>query len=391
MFSSRLPAALAANAISRAVAACRASGVTILDLTETNPTRVGLTYPPAILEPLADTRGLSYDPDPIGIESARSSIASLYGAAGHPTDPHHIVLTASTSEAYAMLFKLLADAGDNVLVPQPGYPLFDSLTALETVESRPYQLDFHGTWAIDRESLERAATARTRAVLVVSPNNPTGSMLRQDDREWLAALAAVRGWTVISDEVFGDYPLRPAADASSLVGERRALTFVLGGLSKSVGLPQVKLAWMRVSGPDDLVSAALERLSIICDTYLSVSTAVQLAVPKLLSAGRTVREAIRARIELNLQALERLLPEFPAATLLPPEGGWSAVLRVPATGSEEALVMHVLDEARVLVHPGFFFDFSGEAYLVVSLLPDQDTFSRAVRQVLIVSTAENVR
>jgi alanine-synthesizing transaminase len=391
MFSSRLPVALAVNAISRAVERCRAGGVTFLDLTETNPTRVGLAYPPEIIDSLADPRVLSYDPDPLGIESARSSIASLYSAAGHVTDARHIVLTASTSEAYGVLFKLLADAGDNVLVPQPGYPLFDSLTALETVESRPYRLEFHGTWVIDRDSVERAATSRSRAVLVVSPNNPTGSMLRQDDREWLAATAAERGWAVISDEVFGDYPLRPAADASSFVGERRALTFVLGGLSKSVGLPQVKLAWMRVGGPDDLVGSAIERLSIICDTYLSVSTAVQLAVPKLLSMGQDVRDAIRVRIEANLRTLENLVSEFPAATLLTPEGGWSAVLRVPATSSEEALVLRLLADARVLVHPGFFFDFSGEAYLVVSLLPDPDTFGRAVRQVLMASAIENVR
>jgi aspartate/methionine/tyrosine aminotransferase len=390
MFSSRLPAALAANAISRAVAEYRTRLVGFIDLTETNPTKVGLSYPPEMLHALADPKGLTYDPDPLGLLSARMIVASVLASQGIALDPQQIVLTASTSEAYSVLFKLLADAGDEVLVPQPSYPLFDSLTALEGVASRPYRLEFHGRWTIDRESLERAATDRTKAVLVVSPNNPTGSMLRRDDREWLATLAARRGWAVISDEVFADYPLRPAADASSFGGDARALTFVLGGLSKSAGLPQLKLGWISVTGPGELVHGALERLAIICDTYLSVSTPVQVALPAILSSATGVREAIRARVEGNLRVLEKAVQRHSAITLLPPEGGWSAVLRVPSTSSEEELVLRLLGEG-VLVHPGFFFDFEEGTHLVVSLLPDSFSFDQGVHRVLTISTREGLR
>ena len=249
MFSSRLPATLAPNAITRAAAALRAQDIRLLDLTETNPTAVGLAYPPGLLAPLADEAAERYAPDPLGLRSAREAVAREYERAAARVDPGRVMLTASTSEAYALLFKLLCGPDDEVLVPQPSYPLFESLTALEAVRARPYRLDDHGGWAIDRESVEHALTARSRAVLVVSPNNPTGSMLRRDDREWLASLCGERGIAIIADEVFADYPLRPRRETVSCVGESRALTFVLGGLSKSAGLPQVKLGWIVVERP----------------------------------------------------------------------------------------------------------------------------------------------
>jgi len=277
---------------------------------------------------------------------------------------------------------VLCDAGDEVLAPEPSYPLFESLTRLETVTYKPYRLDYHGVWSMDRESLLGAATSRTRAVLVVSPNNPTGSMVRAADRAWLADLCAERGLAIISDEVFGDYPLRPAGDASSFAGETRALTFVLGGLSKSAGLPQVKLGWMIATGPDHLVASALARLDVICDTYLSVSTPVQLAAPDLLARGRVIRAAIQRRIARNLTALEGLVRPDSPVTVLAPEGGWSVVLRVPATTSEEALVLRLLEEANVLVHPGYFFDFASEAFLISSLLPEPGVFDDAIRRLL---------
>lgn len=382
MFSSRLPAVLAPNAISRAVAALRSAGVPVLDLTETNPTLVGLTCPPDALSALSDPAASRYTPEPLGLGVARRAVAAEYERAGHPIDPDRIMLTASTSEAYALLFKLLCDAGDEVLIPQPSYPLFESLTRLEAVTARPYRLEYHGVWSIDRESVERALTSRTRAVLVVSPNNPTGSILRRDDRDWLASRAAERGIAVISDEVFADYPLRPARDASSFLGEMRALTFVLGGLSKSAGLPQVKLGWLTAAGPGNAVAQAMDRLEVISDTFLSVSTPVQLAAPALVEAGRGVRARIQARLVTNLARLDQILGADSPITILPPEAGWSAVLRVPATMPEEALVLRLLNEAHVLVHPGFFFDFAEEAFLVVSLLPDPAVFEDAIERVV---------
>jgi len=379
VFSSRLPAALGPNAITRAVSALRDRQVAFVDLTETNPTRVGLAYPANVLQSLADPAAAIYQPESLGLPSARAAIAAEYAADGAVIPADRVVLTASTSEAYALLFKLLADPGDQVLVPQPSYPLFESLTSLESVAAMAYHLDYHGVWSIDRDSFMRAANSRTRAVLVVSPNNPTGSMLRAADRDWLVSLCAERQWALIADEVFAGYPLRPARDAVSCAGEARALTFVLGGLSKSAGLPQAKLGWILVSGPDALVGHALERLDVMCDTYLSVSTPVQVAAPALLTAGRAIRDNIRARISTNLAALERIIGDSSSVTLLPPEGGWSVALRVPAVESEEALVLRLLNDHHVLVHPGFFFDFPSEAYIVVSLLPESSLFDKAMR------------
>ena len=377
-----MPARLAPNAFSVALAKLRADRVPLIDLTISNPTLAGIVYPSHILSALADPRAQTYAPDPFGSIAARQAVArAARGAAGQiPYD--RVVLTASTSEAYALLFKLLCDPGAEVLVPQPSYPLFDLLTKLEGVKTGAYRLEYHAAWSIDRASLERALSPDTRAILVVSPNNPTGSFVRTADRDWLAGLAAERGLAVIADEVFADYPLAPRADASSFLGESRALTFVLGGLSKSAGLPQVKLGWMIASGPDALVDTALSRLEIICDTYLSVSTPVQVAAPALIDAGGLVRLAIQARLERNLSALRAKLAAAPAVDLLDPEAGWSAVLRVPATVSEESLVLRLLEREHVVVHPGYFFDFPQEAFLVVSLLTPSAAFDDGIDRLL---------
>lgn len=373
---------MAPNAVARARDALRGRGVTVLDLTVSNPTEAGVAYPPDILAPLADPRGRAYAPAPLGVRGAREAVARHISRSDRPVDPDRIVLTASTSEAYALLFKLLCDPGAGVLVPQPSYPLFDLLTRLEGVVPRPYHLDYHGIWSIDRASLERAVTTDTRAILVVSPNNPTGAFLRAADRDWLVTLAADRGLALISDEVFADYPLSPRPDAVTLAGPSRALTFVLGGLSKSAGLPQLKLGWMVADGPDGQAAEALRRLEIICDTYLSVSTPVQLAAASLLDAGARVQRDIAARLARNLAALRTAIQPFPSVSLLEPEGGWSAVLRVPATPSEEALVLRLLDDAHVHVHPGFFFDFADEAYVVVSLLTPPEVFDEGLGRAL---------
>ena len=381
MFSGRLPSALAPNALTRAVAAHRAAGRRLLDLTCTNPTEVGFAYPAGLLEPLGSGAGVHYRPDPRGLHAARAAIARRYGPAAR-VDPEAVVLTASTSEAYAWLFKLLCDPGEHVLVPQPSYPLFDMLTRLEGIVAAPYRLEYHRSWSIDRESIVRRTSPSARAVLVVSPNNPTGSCLREADREWLVAHAAAHRLALVSDEVFADYPLVKRPDASSLVGESRVLTFALGGLSKSVGLPQVKLGWIAASGPGAEVAEALARLDLISDAFLSVSTPVQVAAPRLMEDGAAVRHAIHTRVTRNLDALRRALATCPEVTLLEPEGGWSVVVRVPAVAPEEAIVLGLLEGADVLVHPGFFFDFPHEAYLVMSLLPDPSTFDEATSRLL---------
>lgn len=382
MFSSRLPASLAPNALTNALRDVRASGAPLIDLTETNPTVVGLDYPADILAPLADARGRRYEPESLGLAVAREAVAAEYARRGRRTSADRIVITASTSEAYSLLFKLLCNPGDAVLVPQPSYPLFDLLSRLDDVETRPYRLSEHDRWAIDRDTLIEALTDRVRAVLVVSPNNPTGSMLRADDRDWLAGECARRGLALIVDEVFADYPLAASPDAAAITGDEPALTFALGGLSKSAGLPQVKLGWMAVGGPDALVAESLARLEVICDTYLSVSTPVQRAAPALIAAGATARAAIQGRVARNLAALRGRLRTAPALSLGEPEAGWSAIVQVPAVESEESLVLRLVTESRVLVHPGYFFDFAREAFLVTSLLPAPDAFDEGVARVV---------
>lgn len=384
MFSARVPRELTPNALSARLTRVQASGRRVLDLTQTNPTAVGLPYPARMLDALANPAALTYAPRPFGIDDARRAVAAAMNRPGVDVPFDRVVLTASTSEAYSFLFKLLAEPGEAVLVPRPSYPLFDLLCGLESIRPAAYDLVRHDGWTIDRASLERGLEPSTRAVLVVSPNNPTGSMLNRADREWLVALAADRQLALIADEVFHDYPLAPRADATSLAGETRALTFTLGGLSKSAGLPQAKLAWIVASGPSPVCAQALERLEIIADTYLSVSTPVQCAAPDLIAAGAGIRHAIAGRLAENLQWLRGHLARHPAITLLEPEAGWSVVLRIPAIEPEERVVVRLLDDAGVLVHPGYFFDFPDEAFLVLSLLPEPQVFQEGVSRAAVI-------
>ena len=381
MFSSRTPADLAPNALARALAALRARGEAPIDLTETNPTRAGFASPPALLALLADPSAALYDPHPFGLAAAREAVAAGYAREGLAVSADEVVLTSSTSEAYSFLFKLLCDPGDEVLVPVPSYPLFDHLTRLDGVRPCAYPLQYHGTWSIDLEALEGAVTPRTRAILAVSPNNPTGSVLRRGDLDRLAALAASRGLAIVGDEVFAEYPLEPATDGARVLTQREALTFALGGLSKSVGLPQLKLGWIAAGGPQTWRRGALARLEVIGDAYLSVSTPVQQAAGALLAAGRPIHDAIAARVRSNLETLHRAAAPSPCSVLRA-EGGWSAVLRVPSTRPEEAVVLEVLERDRVLVHPGYFFDFPREAYLVLSLLPEPAAFAEGVSRLI---------
>jgi aspartate/methionine/tyrosine aminotransferase len=372
-FSQRLPPHADTNAISAAIAAVAADGA-FVDLTESNPTRVGFDYRSGLLAGLGGQAGLTYEPAPLGLPEARAAVAADARRRGVHVDPAHVVLSASSSESYAWLFKLLCDPGDAVLVPRPSYPLFEHLTRLEAVRAVPYDLEYHRRWQIDFSSIV-AAPAATRAVLVVSPNNPTGSYLDLVELERLVAICRERDWALIADEVFADYPLDATSPVTDVAARAGVLAFSLGGASKALGLPQVKLGWMVAGGPPAQRDAALAALELIADTYLSVSTPVQQAAAGLLRGGAAIRGQIQSRIAHNLARARTLADAHPACELLRVEGGWSAVVRVPATRGEEALVLDLLEERRVLVHPGYFFDFPREAFVVVSLLPEEDSFA----------------
>jgi alanine-synthesizing transaminase len=362
--------------------ALRHKGVRVIDLTQSNPTRVGLDYPADLLAPLSSVEALVYDPQPLGLLSAREAVAADFARRGLDVSADRIALTASTSEAYALLFKLLCDAGDAVLVPQPSYPLFEHLTVLESIEARPYRLEYHGTWRIDIDHLRRQIDERVRAVLVVSPNNPTGSFVHGDDLHDVSEICASRDLMLIGDEVFTDFPLDSPAHAAPVLNATECVTCSLGGLSKSIGLPQLKLAWIGFGGDRRRVSDLLSAYEVVADTYLSVATPVQVALPTLFSRGVDVRTQIHARLRRNLAALRQAVGRVPSAAVLAVEGGWSAVLQVPAFRTEESLVLELLTSDHVLAHPGFFFDFEREAFLIVSLLVPPDEFDQGIARVL---------
>ena len=332
---------------------------------------------------LADAQSLSYQPAPLGTRDARATVAAELSRRGARVSAGRVVMTASSSESYSLLLKLLCDPGQSVLVPAPSYPLFDYLAALESVQTRPYRLDEHNGFALDITSVRHAIEPHTRAVVVVSPNNPTGTYLCRDELAELAELCREHQLAIIGDEVFADYPLgeRPA-NAASVLDQDRALGFCLGGLSKSIGLPQLKLGWMALCGPDTLAHDALARLELICDTYLSVATPVQNALPALLERGAVVQAQIQARVRRNAHRLRGAAEAVPAITVLPARGGWYGVVRVPAVRPEEELVLELLERDHVLVHPGYFFDFAHGTFVVVSLLPRPEVFDRGVSRLL---------
>ena len=357
----------------------RGEGGRILDLTESNPTRAGFSYPGAeISKALNNPRALRYEPDPLGMESARQAVAAYYAARGVEVSLSRILLTASTSEAYGYLFKLLTAPEDEVLIPRPSYPLFDFLAGLESVRVSQYPLRYDGAWHIDFHALEGMIGPKTRAIIIVNPNNPTGHYLKQAEFGRLEALAVRHDLALISDEVFSDYAFSADPQRETMVANRgNALAFSLSGLSKVAGLPQMKLGWMVASGAG--AEEAMSRLELIADTYLSVNAPVQVALPKLLEVGSGIREQILARTAGNLWRLHHVLARSPANPLHV-EGGWYAAIQMPRTRSEEEWAANLLGRQEVLVQPGYFFDFESEAFLVVSLLTPPGVFDEGLQR-----------
>ena len=387
-FSRRTRWNLAPNRLSAVLDEARRAGRALVDLTESNPTRCDFPSTAALVRELGDARGTSYEPHPLGHVEAREAIAKHHAARGaHPQgiDPSRVVASASTSEAYGWLFKLLCDRDDAVLVPRPSYPLFDWLAAMEDVRLVPYPLVREEKWRVDLDAVERAVDDRTRAILIVHPNNPTGSFTRRDDAEGLERIADRHGLALVVDEVFADYALGalPSDRLPTFAGRSSVLTFVMSGLSKVAALPQLKMGWTLVQGPDDVARDAMARLEMIADTYLSVATPVQRALPKILESIAPLQDAIRARVAANLRALDDAIARKNGLIRrLPIDGGWYAILEVPRTVDEDAWVETLVRQDGVIVHPGYFFELDREGCLVVSLIVQTDSFRPAIERVI---------
>jgi len=395
MFSLRTNWELAENAYTRSLRRLRESGKPVFDLTASNPTTCGFQYDRAsIVAAVAASAAQPYDPNPKGCLEARAAIANYYGEKnpGAAFDPEHIILTTGTSEAYSFLFRLLCDPGDEVLIAHPSYPLFEFLSAIQDVKLRPFRLLYDHGWQIDFQALASVIGPRTRAILLVHPNNPTGNFIRASEAEELNRLCAAHNLALVVDEVFLDYPMAypmPSSSAAvkppkhgSFAGNGGALTFVLSGLSKIAALPQMKLAWIAASGPSQALPDAMARLEIIADTYLSVSGPLQFALPALLAQRSRMQSQIAQRTQENLAQLDRSLARQGSISRLEIDGGWYPVLRVPAVESDEALAVRLIEEESVTVHPGHFYDFPDDGYLVVSLLPPSDSFSEGIDRLL---------
>ena len=384
MFSHRTNWRLSPNALTRALKEARASEQKILDLTVSNPTEAGVRPDPEIvLAALANPEAMHYDPQPRGLLEARQAVCRYYRESHEifDLDPERLILTTSTSEAYSYVFRLLCNPGDEILVPKPSYPLFEFLADLADVNLVPYPLLYDHGWQIDFDSLYKAATAQSRAVIVVHPNNPTGSYVSAAETSALNTFCRDYGLALIVDEVFLDYAHDGAA-RSSFVTNAEALIFTLSGVSKISALPQMKLAWVAASGPAESVAEAGARLEVIADTYLSMNAPVQLAAAVLLGQRKQIQPILLDRLRVNLVELDSQLAGHPSCTRLQVEGGWYVVLRIPVLGSDEDLAIRLLREASVSVHPGHFYDFPKEGHLVLSLITEPADFCEGVARML---------
>ena len=382
MFAERTNCNLAGNRLSEALARHRAGGKRLLDLAASNPTECGFAYDSeAILAALRHPAALHYEPNPRGLESARRAVTEYYSARGAAIPADDIVLTTSTSEAYSFVFRLLCNPGDELLIPAPSYPLFGFLADIQDVKLVRYPLVYDHGWQIDFHSLQQAITPRTRGVIVVNPNNPTGHFVKEKELAKLNELCAAREMALIADEVFLDFALGDARRVT-FAGNAGTLTFAMSGLSKIAGLPQMKMAWVISSGPGELKRQAMERLEVIADTYLSPNAPVQLATAVFLAQRHGFQKQLLARVRRNLAELDRQLAVQEVCSRLEVEGGWYAVVRVPAARSDEELAIEFLTREDVYVHPGHFFDFATEGYLVLSLIAQEEEFAEGIRRVL---------
>ncbi len=383
MFSDRTNWKLTRNRLSEALERITASGTRVLDLTLSNPTQAGLDYnAQTILQSLASPHSMNYDPQPKGLPSARAAVVDYYQGqhAIHP-DLERLILTTSTSEGYSFVFRLLCNPGDELLVPRPSYPLFEFLADLQDVKLIPYPLLYDHGWQMDFPSLEKSVTKRARGVIVVHPNNPTGSFVRPHERDALNHFCHEHRLALIADEVFLDYAHGRAAQ-TSFVGNQEILTFTLSGVSKISALPQMKVAWIVTSGPPQEVEAAQARLEVIADTYLSMNAPIQWATPTLLGQGKEIQRQLMDRVLANVAELDRQLAGQSICQRLSVEGGWYAVLRVPVTQTDEELAIKLLRRKSVLVHPGHFYDFPSDGYLVLSLITPLGEFVEAIERLL---------
>ncbi len=382
MFSERTNWLREANELTLLLEEQRRAGARILDLTESNPTRCGFNYPSErMLGALRHPEALSYAPDPRGPISARQSVVDYYAERGAALHPDQIFLTSSTSEAYSFIFRLLGNPQDSILAPTPSYPLFDFLARLNDLNLIRYPLVYDGDWRIEREVLETRIESRSQAILIVHPNNPTGSFTSADDREFVLERCRARHLALIVDEVFFDYSLT-TEPRSTFAKESRELVFTLSGLSKISGLPQMKCAWIVVSGPSELAGDAQSRLELIADTYLPVSAPIYMALPDLLAARRILQPQILGRLRTNLDFLDRRLAGSSLITRYRVGGGWYVILRLPPVLSDEEWALSLLRDSGVFVHPGYFYDFACEENIVISLLPPPEVFEPAIERLL---------
>jgi len=381
VFSKRFHWDISSNPLSRLLEEKKGNGETIIDLTVSNPTRVGLHYQSdEILSAIAAPDSMLYQPEAQGLPVARRAIANYYSLHGMQVDPAQILLTSGTSEAYAFLFKLLTDPGDEAMVPQPSYPLFDLIAGLEHVTLQPYTLRYHeGRWMLDMLSVEAAVSSRTRALIIVQPNNPTGSYFRDPDLSSLFRFCAERRIALIADEVFFDFTLESGIQPTSTLSRSpNTLLFTLNGLSKMIGLPQSNLSWIVVRGPEALCNDAMQKLDLISDTFLSVGTPVQHAAPMLLDTAPHIQQQIRERCRRNFVVLNAAASRFPVWEVLNVEGGWSASLYSTQLDDEDSFVRGLLQTRNVYVYPGYFFDFPKRGYIVVSLLTNEAEFRQGI-------------
>lgn len=382
MFASRTNWNLKPNRLSEALARHRATGRKLFDLSASNPTECGFHYDsPAIVRALCNPASLQYHPEPRGLKTARQAVSAYYAARGNQVSPNDLLLTVSTSEAYSYAFRLLCNPGDEILIPTPSYPLFDFLADVNDVKLIRYPLFYDHGWHVDLHALSQSITARTRGIIVVHPNNPTGHYTKSEEVAQLNQLCSAGNIAIIADEVFLDFSLAKAAQ-QSFVANSGALTFTMSGISKISGLPQMKLSWLAVSGPQELKREALARLEMMADTYLSMNAPIQLAAPVLLQQRAAFQQQLMARVQKNLAQLDSQLGQAQKTNRLGVEGGWYAVLRIPATRPDEDLAIDLLEKYDVYVHPGHFYDVPGDGYVVVSLITPEPDFTEGVRRLL---------